>query len=178
MGEDDHRVGGRAGAADDVHGLVGRLGQSHVLLVFPDVLEAGRGNAEPLVQLALEEIEPIGIAAEYVHQQHLGLDAPAAVGVADAPRAVNDPHVVGFLDRPELLSPRRGLNGVQRAVDDVAPLAQAAVHRKVRAEQRPKQDRPGDVLGISVRGHQTRNDRPDPPDLLHGLMRHMYYDHP
>ena len=174
---EDYHLLLRAVADDHLHRLEARLRQPHVLLELPDLLEGLRGHAELLEQLRLEEVQPVAVGVEDVHEDHFRVHPPAGAGLVDGAAAVDDPHVVRPLDGHEFFVPGGGVDGVQGAVDHVPALAQAEVDGPVRRQQRADQDRPGHLPGVGLRGRKARDHRPDPPHLLDRLMRHVHNDH-
>ena len=135
------------------------------------------GDGELGEQFALEEVQPRRVGVEDVDNEDFGLHRIAPARLDDLARAVDDPHVVGPLDRPEPLAPRGGADLVQRTVDHLAPLAEALVDRAIGLEEWAKKHGSRDGLGVGVGCRQTRNDRPDAPDLLHRFMRYVCDDH-
>ena len=158
VGDQENRSGivGQQGP----HPFETRFGQAQVLLVLPEPLIGPRIQAEVLAQIILEQVQSLR-GPPHIHEQHLGMDAllqPAAA--VDQPRtplrfhcAQGRPHPV----RPDALG----------AVVEHVPVRPQG---DVRIQQGPQQDGAVDLFGVTRRGDQALQDRPDPAGFLHRLV--------
>jgi hypothetical protein len=169
VGEDDAWLTGGADA-QGMQGGDGRRSEADILLVIPDVFEAGRFDAKLLPQLKLELADSLLVESGDVNQKHFRRadDAGALLDVLAA--AVDDADAKILLDLAELGGEGRAIEMIEGAIEHLALRAEALLAGGIGGPERTNEDVALNGIEIDRAGEEAVEHSADAADLLDGFV--------